>query len=107
MTRHRSHSIAFKRQVAQEFISGATLHRLAKRHDLSRNLIRLCVQKFEAGAFDEGAKAANRMQEYEARIARWGGLSAGDVGIVPRRQDPPASIHRARRCHGPSSVWRG
>ncbi|WP_020186217.1 transposase [Methylopila sp. 73B] len=69
MTRHRSHSIAFKRQVAQEFISGETLHGLAKRHDLSRNLIRLWVQKFEAGAFDEDAEAADRMQEYEARIA--------------------------------------
>jgi transposase-like protein len=69
MTRHRSHSIAFKRQIAQEFISGETLHGLAKRHDLSRNLIRLWVQKFEAGAFDEDAEAADRMQEYEARIA--------------------------------------
>ncbi|WP_020186226.1 helix-turn-helix domain-containing protein [Methylopila sp. 73B] len=55
MTRHRSHSIAFKRQIAQEFISGETLHGLAKRHDLSRKLIRLWVQKFEAGAFDEDA----------------------------------------------------
>ncbi|WP_020186200.1 transposase [Methylopila sp. 73B] len=69
MTRHRSHSFAFKRQVAQEFISGETLHGLAKRHDLSRNLIRLWVQKFEAGAFDEDAEAADRIQEYEARIA--------------------------------------
>ena len=43
MTRHRSHSIAFKCRIAQEFISGETLHGLAKRHDLSRNLIRLWV----------------------------------------------------------------
>jgi transposase len=43
MARHRSHSVAFKRQVAQEFVSGETLHGLAKRHDLSRNLIRLWV----------------------------------------------------------------
>jgi hypothetical protein len=33
MAKHRSHSIAFKRQIAQEFISGETLHDLAKRHD--------------------------------------------------------------------------
>ena len=38
MVKHRSHSVAFKRQVAQEFIAGETLHSLAKRHDLSRNL---------------------------------------------------------------------
>ena len=39
MARHRTHSVAFKRQVAQEFLAGETLHELAKRHDLSRNLI--------------------------------------------------------------------
>jgi transposase len=69
MARHRSHSVAFKRQVAQEFMAGDTLHGLAKRHDLSRNLIRLWVQKYEAGAFDEDATAADMIQEYEARIA--------------------------------------
>ena len=44
MPRHRSHSVEFKRQVAQEFLSGETLHGLAKRHDLSRNLIRIWVK---------------------------------------------------------------
>ena len=33
MARQRSHSIEFKRQVAQEFIAGETLYALAKRHD--------------------------------------------------------------------------
>jgi transposase-like protein len=69
MAKHRSHSIEFKRQVAQEFIAGETLHSLAKRHDISRNLIRIWVQKYEAGAFDEDATAADMIQEYEARIA--------------------------------------
>jgi transposase len=39
MARHRSHSIEFKRHVAQEFIAGETLHGLAGRHGVSRNLI--------------------------------------------------------------------
>ena len=43
MAKHRSHSIEFKRQIAQEFIAGETLHGLAKRHDVSRNLIRIWV----------------------------------------------------------------
>ena len=30
MARHRTHSIEFKRQVAQEFLAGDTLHGLAK-----------------------------------------------------------------------------
>ena len=55
MARQRSHSIAFKRQVAQEFVAGETLYGLAKRHDLSRQLIRVWVQKYETGALDEDA----------------------------------------------------
>ena len=50
MTKHRSHSAAFKRQVAEEFIAGETLHALSKRHDISRQLIRIWVGKLEAGA---------------------------------------------------------
>jgi transposase len=69
MAKHRSHSIAFKRQVAREFISGETLHGLAKRHDLSRNLIRVWVRKYEEGALAYDAQAADLLQEYEARIA--------------------------------------
>ena len=69
MTKHRSHSIEFERQVAQEFIVGETLHGLAQRHDVSRNLIRIWVAKYEAGAFDEYAGAADLLQAYEAKIA--------------------------------------
>ena len=56
-------------QVAQEFLAGETLHGLAKRHDIDRNLIPVWVQKYEAGAFDEDAAAADLLQQYEARIA--------------------------------------
>lgn len=69
ITKHRSHSAAFKRQVAEEFIAGETLHALSKRHDVSRQLIRIWVGKFEAGALDEDVQAADLIQEYEAKIA--------------------------------------
>ena len=69
MAKHRSHSAAFKRQVAEEFIAGETLHALSKRHDISRQLIRIWVGKFEAGALDEDVQAADLIQEYEAKIA--------------------------------------
>jgi transposase-like protein len=69
MAKHRTHSTEFKRQVAQEYVAGETLHALAKRHDLSRNLIRIWVAKYEAGAFDDEARAADLLQEYEAKIA--------------------------------------
>ncbi len=102
MAKHRSHSIEFKRHVVQEYISGETLHGLAKRHDLSRNLIRIWVQKFDAGAFDEDAAAADMMQEYEARIAaleRLVGKQAleleflkGALKSAPRPRNGPTSV---------------
>src|SRR5260221_7133177 len=69
MAKHRSHSVAFKRQVAQEFIAGETLHGLSKRHDISRQLIRIWVGKYEAGALDDDVQAADLLQEYEAKIS--------------------------------------
>jgi len=69
MVRHRTHSIEFKRQVVQDYLAGETLHGLAKQHDLSRNLIRIWVQKCEAGAFDDETVAADTIEAYEARIA--------------------------------------
>ncbi len=65
MAKHRTYSVEFKRQVAQEYLAGETLHGLAKR----RNLIRVWVQKYEAGEFDEDAQTADLLQQYEARIA--------------------------------------
>ena len=69
MAKHRTHSIEFKRQVAQDFIAGETLHALASRYDISRNLIRIWVRKFEAGAFDDEAQSADLLQDYKAKIA--------------------------------------
>jgi transposase-like protein len=69
MAKHRTHSIEFKRQITQDFIAGEALHTLASRHDLSRNLIRNSVRNFEAGAFDDDTRAADLLQDYEAKIA--------------------------------------
>ena len=89
MAKHRTHSIEFKRQVAQDFIAGETLHGLAKRHDISRNLIQIWVKKLEAGAFDEDARAADLLQEYEAKIAaleRLVGRQALEIEFRTRRE---------------------
>lgn len=125
MPRHRSHSIEFKRQVAQEFIAGETLHGLAKRHDISRTLIRIWVSKYEAGAFDDDAKAAELLQEQEARIAaleRLVGRQALELeflktemrSVRSRRSattsvitGPPASLSRKDAdSHAPASMHR-
>ena len=67
--RHRSHSTEFKRQVVAEYHGGETLHALSRRHDLALNLIRIWVEKAEAGALDEDGAAAGLLTAYEARIA--------------------------------------
>ncbi len=69
MAKHRTHSVEFKRQVSQEYLGGETLHALSKRYDISRNLIRIWVEKYQAGALDEDAAAADLLQAYEARVA--------------------------------------
>src|SRR3954464_5029821 len=69
MPKHRTHSIEFKRQVVQEFLGGESPHALAKRHGVSRNLIKIWVAKYEAGGLDSDAAAADVLADYEARIA--------------------------------------
>src|SRR6266513_3988473 len=69
MAKHRTHSIEFKRQVVQEFLGGESPHGLAKRHGISRNLIKIWVAKYEAGGLDSDTAAADVLADYEARIA--------------------------------------
>src|SRR5215471_19748755 len=90
MARQRSHSIEFKRQVAQKFVAGETLYALAKRYDVSRNLIRVWVKKLETGVFDDDANAADLLVEYEAKIAaleRMVGRQALEIDNVPPKAD--------------------
>ena len=77
MAKRRSNSIEFKRQIAQEFIAGETLHGLAKHHDVSRNVIRIWVKKLEAGAFDEDARALTFFRNTRPRSRRLSAWSAG------------------------------
>ena len=105
MSKHRSHSVAFKRQVAQESIAGETLHALSKRHDISRQLIPIWVRKFETDALDEDVQAADLIQEYEAKIAvlEWMVGRQGYRCPLISLLDP--EIVSARYCLDPLSVW--
>ena len=50
---------------------GARPHALAKRHDLSRNLVRIWVAKYEAGAFEDDVIAAGLLQGTKRRSPLW------------------------------------
>ena len=68
--RHRSYSLEFKRQVAQQYLSGEIpLARLARQHDISRNLIRVWIAKYEAGELDDEQVQGDLLARYKARIA--------------------------------------
>ena len=108
MAKHRTYGIEFKRQVAQEFLGGETLCGVAKRHDISRNLIRVWIAKYEAGEFDEEAEAADLLQQYEARIAaleRLAGRQALEIEFLKgaRKNAAPAKSERTFVISGPSA----
>ena len=59
-----------KSRDEKEFLDGrAGLHELARRHSLSRNLIRLWIRKYEAGEFTDEVAEAVQVAEYERKIA--------------------------------------
>lgn len=98
MSRHRSHSTDFKRQVVAEYHAGETLHALGRRHDLSRNLIRIWIEKAEAGSLDQDMASAEILTEYEARIAaleRLVGRQALEIEFLKGAQKNARSLRSA------------
>ena len=43
------YTIEFKKQVVQKYLGGESLHGLGKHNQISRNLIRVWIAKYEAG----------------------------------------------------------
>src|SRR3712207_7989463 len=70
MARYRTYTIEFKRQVAEEHLSqGTSLNQLARRHDVSRELLRIWVRKHEAGELASNGPGKADRRGYEAKIA--------------------------------------
>ena len=69
MARYRTYTVEFKRQVAEEHLGGVSLNELARRHDISRELLRTWVKKYEAGEFAGDGPVRPDRRAYEAKIA--------------------------------------
>ena len=69
MARYRTYTVEFKRQVAEEHLGGVSLNELARRHDISRELLRTWVKKYEAGEFAGDGPTKPDRRAYEAKIA--------------------------------------
>jgi transposase-like protein len=109
VAKHRTHSLEFKRQVAQEFLAGETLHGLAMRYDLSRHLIRVWVRRLEAGALDEdcGRRRSDRTIRSADRRPRAPRRQAGaGAGVRKRSCEKRASAEKRAhiRDHRPASL---
>lgn len=68
MSRKRTFSIDFKKEVVAEYLGGETLHRVARRHRIQPSLLRIWVEKAEAGEFDSEAASAEVLSACERKI---------------------------------------
>jgi transposase len=57
MVRYRTSTVEFKRQVAEEHPGGGSLNELARRRDISRELLRTWVKKAAPHLGEEGCSA--------------------------------------------------
>ncbi|MGE0281861.1 MAG: transposase [Rhizobiaceae bacterium] len=119
--KNRVYSLAFKRQVAQEYLEGGMLNGVANRHEVDRTLVRNWARKYEDGMLNSDAPLAGLVRDYEKRIAsleRLAGKQALEIEFLkglrsrqsgrktgPRRSSPPARPqHRERlRADGPGA----
>ena len=70
MAQYRTYTVEFKRRVAEEHLrAGTSLNELARRHDISRELLFIWVTKYEAGEFGGDGPIRPDWRAYEAKIA--------------------------------------
>ncbi len=55
--------------MAAEYLAGASLNALSRKHEVARNLIRIWVAKYQAGEFAPDFVPMPRLSEHEIKIA--------------------------------------
>ena len=114
MARYRTYTVEFKRQVAEEHLGGVSLNELARRHDLSRELLRTWVKKYEAGEFAGDGPTKPDRRAYEAKIAgleRKVGQLTMELDLLKRSYEATGARARVGSEGPPSSTletasWR-
>ena len=100
MARYRTYTVEFKRQLVEEHLGGVSLNHLARRHDISRELLRTWVKKYEAGDLAGGRPTTPDRRAYEAKIAgleRKVGQLTMELDLLKR------GLRSARRASGAST----
>ena len=102
MSKQSNYSTEFKRQVVLEYLAGETLYGLSKRHDVSRNVIRLWVARYETdGELNDDTTSADLLQDYKARIAaleRLAGKLALEVEFLKGASENARLAKNATSC---------
>ena len=94
-------TLQFKRQVVEEHLGGGTsLNQLARRHDISRELLRTWVEKYEAGGLAGGRPTTPDRRAYEAKIA---GLERKLGQLTMELDLLKKGLRSARRASGAST----
>ena len=101
MARYRTYTVEFERQLVEEHLSGAAgLSELARRHDISHELLRTWAKKYEAGDLAGGRPTTPDRRAYEAKIAgleRKVGQLTMELDLLKR------GLRSARRASGAST----
>jgi transposase len=103
MARYRTYTVEFKPRLVEEHLSGGTsLSGLARRHDVSRELLRTWVRKHEAGELAAGRSATLDRRACEAKIA---GLERKVVQLTMELDLPKrgSARHAGRAARAPPS----
>ena len=96
--KNRVYSLAFKRQVAREFLGGETPHAVARRYEIDRTLVRNWARKFEEGSLNSDARLAGLVHAYEKRIAaleQLAGKQALELEFLKGALKEPALLRNA------------
>jgi transposase len=68
--RYFRHSTEFKVRLVQSYLAGeGTIKGLARQHGIYHSLLRLWIEKYRKGHFDEKDAVVEKVEEYEAKIA--------------------------------------
>lgn len=105
MAKKKRQSTELRHKVVQEYLAGETLHGLARRHNLPRNLVRIWVdnhlyptrdgEPYESPVLEDIAALAQTISECETRIetierlvARRAAESETQRGALPQGREP-------------------
>src|SRR5690606_2841814 len=100
--KRRTFSIDVKKEAVAEYLGGETLHRVARRSRIDPSLLRIWVEKHEAGDFDSETASAELVSAFERKIGaleRLVGRQALEIEFLkgalragPSRRSVPGSV---------------